>query len=330
MFQMKITEPILLMICLTLIPVSGLRAYAQESFHPLRNTYMGLTGESEPQIFLPGKISTGYNEGCSVFYRQGLSFLWRTNRNGQYALYLLEDRDGRWQPPTEVRFFEDDSLVWDFSIAPGGARLYFTSDKRPSPGGSNIWSIRLIGDRWQEPEILGPEVNSDFNDGYPSLTTKGDLYFFRRNRVHTDECDLYVAQKGPGGLQKARRLGEPVNSSSLDYDPFVAPNGSYLIFASRRNGGHGAGDLYISFKNPSGGWCTPVNLGSKINSYGEENRPSVTLDGRFFFYTSDRKNEPKLPPGVPPAQSMPGNGSRDIYWMNADFINVLRERSGVD
>jgi Tol biopolymer transport system component len=304
-----------------LLAVLNSAVAAQESFNPLRGPYMGQEAGDEPKIFLPGKISTGANEGCSFFYPGARSFLWRTIRNDESTLLLLEDRNGRWQPPRQVRFLEDDSLVWDFTLAPDGASVYFTSDRRQAgPELGNIWRARFESGEWRDPVLLGPEVNSDWNDSYPSVSRDGDLYFFRRDPLDPSDCDLYVARSGDAGLQPAVRLDPPVNSPSLEYDPFISPDGSYLIFSSRRLGGYGLGDLYISFWNDHDGWGEPINLGPEINSPAEENRPSITLDGRYFFFTSTRIERPELPPGVPPAGSMPGGGSRDIYWMKAHFI----------
>jgi len=299
----------------------------QESFSPLRGPYMGLEAPDEPEIFLPGKISTGFNEGCSLFYSGARAFLWRTNRTGEDGLSLLEDRDGRWQPPRQVQLFEEGSVVWDFNLSPDGEWLYFTSDKPVSGmNGSNLWRARLESGEWRRPEVLGPEVNSDWNDCYPSLTRAGDLYFFRRAAEDPSDCSLYSAAAANGSFRAAEKLDSPINTSHSDYDPFVAGDGSYLIFSSRSPGGYGQGDLYISFRDARGGWGEPVNLGRGVNTEAEENRPSVTLDGKYFFFTSDRHNQPKLPPGIPPARSMPGNGSRDIYWMKADFIEDLRAK----
>jgi Tol biopolymer transport system component len=303
--------------------------FAQESFNPLRSEYMGQEATQNPEIFVPGKISTGYNEGCSLFYRGALSFLWRTNRIGEYSLLLLEDRKGRWQPPKEVRFFDDDSQVWDFTLAPSGDRIYFTSNKEvPGAKESNIWSIKLVGDDWRNPELLGKAVNTDWFDGYPSITKAGDLYFFRVDPNDHSDCRLYVAPAdGKGSLRPAVRLSFPAKGPSRDYDPFVSADGTYLIFSSNRPEGFGEGDLYISFRKSSGEWGKAINLGPKVNSAQEDNRASITSDGRYFFFTSTRENTPKLPPGVPPARSMPGKGSRDIYWMTTDFIEELRKKS---
>ncbi len=183
---------------------------AQEQFRPLRSAYMGQQAESEPQIFLPGKISTGFREGSSVFFRQGLSFLWRTDRTGTPALFVLEDRDGRWQPPSVVRFFDDSADVWNFTLAPGGRTLYFTSNRRPSPGGSNLWRIRLGDDGWKNPELLGSEVNSDPDESFPSITSRGDLYFSRRDPRYPADSDLWMAPRGADGFLPAKRIAGPV------------------------------------------------------------------------------------------------------------------------
>jgi hypothetical protein len=177
---------------------------------------------------------------------------------------------------------------------------------------------------WGEPIPLGAPINTDWHEAYPSIGRDGVLYFFRCHPEDRSECDLYSADPSGEGFAESKRLPAPVNGDSADYDPFIAADGSYLIFSSRRPGGHGEGDLYVSFRGDGDEWGEPVNLGPQINSAADENRPSVTLDGKYFFFTSNREAQVRLPPGIPPASSMPGHGSRDIYWMKADFIRDLR------
>ena len=54
------------------------------------------------------------------------------------------------------------------------------------------------------------------------------------------------------------------------------------------------------------GWSEPANLGDQINTAADEYIPSVTPDGRYFFFTSNV------------------SGNREIYWMDAGFIEELR------
>jgi hypothetical protein len=298
---------------------------AQETFRPLRGPYMGHVAGDVPAVFLPGKISSGHDEGCSVFLPGARSFLWRVVRGDHDTLLLLEDVDGRWQPPRPIAFVGDRGEVWDFTIAPGGDRLLFTSNapvERAARG--NLWSVGLGPEAWGEARPLGPPVNTVWHESHPSIDRDGVLYFFRTHPEDRSVTNIYAAEPGAGGFSDPVALPAPVNGEFPDYDPFIAADGSYLIFSSRRPGGQGAGDLYVSFRGSEGSWGDPINLGPPINSPAEENRPSVTLDGEYFFFTSDRENEVRLPPGVPPASSMPGRGSRDIYWMKADFIRSLR------
>jgi Tol biopolymer transport system component len=99
---------------------------------------------------------------------------------------------------------------------------------------------------------------------------------------------------------------ESLNTEHHEWDPFIAPDESSLTFCSTKPGGLGRDDLYITFRDESGGWTTPVNMGDEVNSPRSENRPYVTVDGRYFFYTSGKR------------------GNRDIYWVSASFLDQSR------
>jgi hypothetical protein len=71
-------------------------------------------------------------------------------------------------------------------------------------------------------------------------------------------------------------------------------------------GGYGKDDLYVSFRLGDGSWGEPVNLGEGVNSEESENRPCMTWDGNYFFFTSNR------------------SGDRDIYWVDATIIDRLK------
>jgi hypothetical protein len=301
-------------------------ALASEGFQPLRGPYMGQEVGDTPRVFLPGKISTGHDEGCSAFFPGARSFLWNVRRGDRDLLLLLEDREGRWQPPEEQTILGVGAGIRDFTLSPDGAVLYFTSDHPvENAARANLWRVRRDRRGWGTPEPL-PGVNSDANESYPSVSRDGTLYFFRGDPGDRSRGDIYSAPPDGGGFAPPRRLVGPVNSDAMDYDPWVSPDGALLIFCSRRGGGYGAGDIYVSHRRSDGAWGEPVNLGPEVNGPAEENRPSVTPDGRYFFFTSDRVSAVELPPGMPPARSMPGGGSRDIYWVESGILT----RPGTD
>ncbi len=98
-------------------------------------------------------------------------------------------------------------------------------------------------------------MNTAADESHPSLTEEGTLYFYRGEPENSTSSDLLRANRSAiaGQFETSDRLPEPVNSGFADYDPHAAPDGSYLIFASRRPGGEGQGDLYIAFSLPGGG-----------------------------------------------------------------------------
>ena len=69
-----------------------------------------------------------------------------------------------------------------------------------------------------------------------------------------------------------------------DVTPMFNEDGTQLYFASNRPGGYGGFDLYVSYLN-EGQWTYPQNLGSVINSPGDELYPY--FDGSSLYFSSD-------------------------------------------
>ena len=295
----------------------------------LTGPYFGQTPPGlEPEIFAPGIVSTSAGEGCIVFSADGLRVVFR--RFG-LASVLLEGGDSErgWRiPSVPAPFSRLDYYNGDFTLAPDGRSFYFSSRRpveegSPEPEYSNAWVVDWDASGWSEPVPLPATVRSIGHQAYPTMTTDGMLYFFSWDPT-SEQNDIFRSSKSNGGFGEPENLGSSINSEHQEYDPFVSPDGSYLIFASNdRPGGFGDGDFYISFVQEDGSWSEPANMGDGINSAANENRPFVTLDGRYFFFTSDRVvNDPaleELNPG-----DRPGNGSRDVYWVDASIIDQLK------
>lgn len=64
-------------------------------------------------------------------------------------------------------------------------------------------------------------------------------------------------------------------------DPFWDAKSQKLYFAADFSGGFGNLDLYYT-QFSSGNWQTPVNLGSRINSFGIERSPFISQDTLYF------------------------------------------------
>src|SRR5262249_39910288 len=101
------------------------------------------------------------------------------------------------------------------------------------------------------------------------------------------------------GWSEPVNLGPVVNSPLSDFAPALSPDGLSLYFDSRRDGGFGARDLWVSRRaTVTGPWGAPVNLGPTINSPVDDHHPALSADGHRLFFAS-------LRPG--------GFGDLDIY-----------------
>ena len=65
--------------------------------------------------------------------------------------------------------------------------------------------------------------------------------------------------------------------------PSLSKDAKTLYFASDKPGGYGGLDLYECTREIGGPWSTPVNLGPKINTSGEEGFPFIADDGTLYF-----------------------------------------------
>jgi hypothetical protein len=171
---------------------------------------------------------------------------------------------------------------------------------------SDIWYVeRTESGGWSEPTNLGALNGQGPDDYYTSISSDGTLYF-SKFEAHGAGGDLHRSQLLDGAYGEPELLSAPLSTGSSEHDPFIAPDGSYLIFTSDRPGGYGEGDLYISFRNSDGTWSDPRNMGDDINSPGYDFCAMLSPDGKYLFFT----------------RTINRNG--DIYWVDAAVIEELR------
>ena len=172
-------------------------------------------------------------------------------------------------------------------LSADGQRLYFINASR---GSADIAYLPLPEDgSWGEPEYLGEWANGPTNDYYSTFTSDGALYFSsNRPKVpggNQGDYDIYIARDG----EEPVRLSSPVNTSAYEGDPYVDPEGRFLVFASNHPRGQGRGDLYLSVADGEGGWSEPIAFDERVNTSGHELCPLVSLDGSAFMFTSNQE-----------------------------------------
>jgi hypothetical protein len=185
-------------------------------------------------------------------------------------------------------------------ITNDGQKMFFTS-VRSTVGGEkdkyHIWMMTKNHDEWSEPQNI-EVLNSSGNDAFPTVATNGNLYFWSDRPVDKNGGSLYRSRFRDGEYQPPERLGPPINSEEWSsVQPFVAASEDYLIYVMYGRPDEKIavgspvyirGDLYVSFRKTDGSWDEPVHLPSPINTAAAEASPSVSPDGKWLFFVSDR------------------------------------------
>lgn len=172
-------------------------------------------------------------------------------------------------------------------ITPDGQRLYYIRHE-----GENTQIAYLDREglsSWSDPTVLPPPVNTPAHEFYITFDTNGDLIFSSdRSEEGRGGYNLYRASWDGSEYTSVSPLPRGINTGWYEADPFMARDGSYLLFASNRRSSEGRGDIYVSFKSEDGSWSEPQPI-TEINTEYHELCPFISADGKTFYYTSNQE-----------------------------------------
>lgn len=100
-------------------------------------------------------------------------------------------------------------------------------------------------------------------------------------------CDIYVSRFTGNFWESPVHLNKEINTGTWESQAVVSPDGRYLYFASKRAGGKGGSDLWVSKRQKNGLWGKPRDLGDSINTSGNEVAPFLHADGKTLYFASD-------------------------------------------
>ena len=167
-----------------------------------------------------------------------------------------------------------------------------------------------------KPENAGAMINSAEDEYWPSLNAEANIMVFTRlikldqngRKLAYPQEDFYVSRKDSGGWQQATPLGPPINTPENEGAQCISADGRLLFFTGcGRPDGFGSCDIYMSVKQ-RGVWSEAVNLGAPVNTGAWESQPSVSADGHWLYFTSNRSG---------------GKGKMDIW--RAEKLGVTPE-----
>lgn len=177
------------------------------------------------------------------------------------------------------------------SVNEADGRLYFT---RTNGANRRICYATKQGKKW----VPTSEVAFD-NVGNDGLTLFS--FFDRGNHMLLGkDGDIWIAERDGEKWHVTEIPEYPVNTDHIEVDAFMLPDGSGMLLASDRPGGHNlqasgdnfhgdtalATDIYF-IPLTQRGWGEPVNLGLSINSEYCERSPILSRNQKTLYFVTD-------------------------------------------
>lgn len=211
-------------------------------------------------------INSEYFDGAASIAADGQTIYFATNRSdpeaaGNVDIWVAELDGKDWKNAREIGA-PINTTKWETqpAISPDGKKLFFASNREGKIGAQgtknvDIFMSRQLADgRWTEPVNLGSKVNTPGYDGSPFLAADGTtLYFATNGRGGLGNLDIFSSEfKGPSDTDwtEPTPLPAPINSEADDAFLTVPASGNVMFFASKRDGGSGAFDIYVAFIPP--------------------------------------------------------------------------------
>ncbi|MDI9366367.1 MAG: OmpA family protein [Flavobacterium sp.] len=193
------------------------------------------------------------------------------------------------------------------SLTVNDSLLVFT---RREGGGEYFYKTNITN-----PNILPKAVKiaGDINDepfkGAITVSADGEWLIFAGNIDNNshDNFDLYICYATPTGWSQPQNLGTNINTSYWESAPSISPDKRVLYFSSNRTGGYGGADLYVSYRDEKGKWSKATNMGSDVNTLGDETAPYIHADNQTLYFTSS---------------GLQGYGGTDIFVMRKSLTGA--------
>ncbi|MBU2554239.1 MAG: hypothetical protein KKF98_07235 [Bacteroidetes bacterium] len=212
--------------------------------------------------------------------------------------------NNKWSEQTEAPFSLNHN-IGDPVLSADGKKLYFNKE-------GDIWMVERTSGKWGAAQKLPAPINSDANEVSITESADGDIVISSRRPGGFGGIDIWGINRLADQSLQAENFGPTINSMYFDYSPFIAPDGSYLIFGSYRARRDGL--LYISFNEGDDIWTTPINMNScgahVNNTTAHHSNPSLSPDGKYLFF---RRHE--------------ADTVMDVYWVSTEILKPLKEKA---
>ena len=175
-------------------------------------------------------------------------------------------------------------------------QLFFTSTRNQAKGdelsgitgtknADIFYSQKDENGKWQRPEAIDTELNTDFDEGACSFSPDARTMYLTQCKTDPDYpryATIVTSQRSDAAWSKAVELQLTRDTLSAYAHPAVSPDGQWLYFSSNMPGGMGGYDIW-RVRLTTSGVGGVENVGSPINSPGDELFPTFRPNGDLYF-----------------------------------------------
>lgn len=203
-------------------------------------SHLSDTGWTESQPIR--ELNTLFNEGAPTISPDGKTIVFtscdRRESYGGCDMFRSEWTESGWGPAVNISdILNTPSYESQPCFADNGKTIYFSSNRKGTLGGRDIWVSHMLSDhKWSAPENLGPSINTSGNDECPFMHPNGRTLFFSSDGwPGMGKADLFMSNKsGPQSWSKPINLGYPINSPLVESAIMVDYTGMNAYIASDR------------------------------------------------------------------------------------------------
>ncbi len=220
-------------------------------------------------------------------------------------------------------------------ISSDGKLLYF--DRRFYPlnmgkqdDSDDIWySKKLENNTWSEAQDIEMPLNNNWPNYIQAVMPDGNSVLLANEYLRSGDLapGVSISHKTKGGwsFPNAQRIKKFYNQSQhANY--FLTNDGRFLLMAIQQKDSQGDLDLYVSKRIKDNEWTQPLNLGSNINTIGNDYSPFLAADGVSLYFSSEGYS---------------GYGKADIYvskriddswqkWSEPENLGPVINSAGMD
>lgn len=204
-------------------------------------------GEKLPLTGLPTGLQTELHDGPLYLSKDSsLLIITRTRtqpgKDGIHQLYLsyFTRKGNKWSAEQEFAFNRKGFSTQHPWLDESNNFLYYASDEPGGSGGFDIYRSKWNQGTWEEPERLGAEVNSKYDEVFPSINPDGYLVYASNHIETNGGLDLVLLKDG-----KRYLLPEPINSRFDDFG--VSWRDTWVGYFSSNRDGKAFNDDIFSF-----------------------------------------------------------------------------------